>query len=488
MSKKILSFILLFSLILSNAPCVLADAQWHEEQGHLYQAGSLSAPNHDEISLFSANRNAAMNALSTAMLSLQPSVDISSYRITPSEIENLFSDTVNAHPEFFYIGNSYRYYINDSYVSSVQFTYLYAKEIILQKQALIAEEQQKILSALQPAMTPLEKALAVHDYFVLHYAYDYERYLNDTLPPSSFAIDGLFIDKTGVCQAYALGYMLIMQSLDIPCIFVPSYEMGHAWNMLQLGDSWYHIDVTYDDPVETELGFVSHQNFLCSDTGIMNTAHSAWESPYTATDTTYDSAFWKNLRGGLFYDTGYWYYLSGSMRSIEKRTIDGKPTTVLTDHFDFDTKITFYNDCIFYNKAHKVYSLKKDGTQRTIYSTLDENNGSIVGLVLQEQNLVLQQEDLSSFVQVPLAPSFSVTIHDDVLTILPTGYWPSSARLYLAFYGRNSELLLLESLMPQPSHVQNISVPTYGSPLFVRIMGLDGLTPFVDAKTVHIGG
>ena len=41
--------------------------------------------------------------------------------------------------------------------------------------------------------------------------------------------------------------MWLCQESGIPCICV-SNEV-HQWNMVYIEDKWYHVDVTYDDPI-----------------------------------------------------------------------------------------------------------------------------------------------------------------------------------------------------------------------------------------------
>ncbi len=65
------------------------------------------------------------------------------------------------------------------------------------------------------------------------------------------AARGVLLDGTGVCESYALAYQMLLGEIGIPSIYTVGYARGelHAWNLVQLGGDWYHIDATWDDPV-----------------------------------------------------------------------------------------------------------------------------------------------------------------------------------------------------------------------------------------------
>lgn len=114
-----------------------------------------------------------------------------------------------------------------------------------------------------------EAARALHDWVVLHAAYDKENanfersYAEGEYTP----FDGkfLFLNGKGVCDSYVQAYWLLLQMSGVPCSmmsgYVPQYQQGHAWNLVQLGDHWAHVDTTFDDPVPDVPGQVVHSNF-----------------------------------------------------------------------------------------------------------------------------------------------------------------------------------------------------------------------------------
>ena len=51
--------------------------------------------------------------------------------------------------------------------------------------------------------------------------------------------------KSTVCAGYALAFEMLCNGVGIDTVAVTSYD--HAWNKVRLDDSWYNVDLTWDD-------------------------------------------------------------------------------------------------------------------------------------------------------------------------------------------------------------------------------------------------
>ena len=112
-------------------------------------------------------------------------------------------------------------------------------------------------------------ALAFHDAII--YAIDYA-YEDDGFTPQddiwAHSILGVFEKQSGVCEAYARTFQLLLNCLDIENIFVTGESNGedHAWNLVQMDDgNWYWFDLTWDDTPDWMWG-VSYNYFCVNDT------------------------------------------------------------------------------------------------------------------------------------------------------------------------------------------------------------------------------
>ena len=83
------------------------------------------------------------------------------------------------------------------------------------------------------------KIKKIHDYIVNRVSYD-QSY-------SKYTAYNAMVNKSAVCQGYALLFYKMATEADIPCRIVTS--SSHAWNIVKLAGKWYHLDATWDDPV-----------------------------------------------------------------------------------------------------------------------------------------------------------------------------------------------------------------------------------------------
>ncbi len=102
----------------------------------------------------------------------------------------------------------------------------------------------------------------VHDYLVDNIEYD------TTISKANiYDVYGALINHIAVCEGYARSFKYIMDSMQIPCVLVigkgtnsEGKTENHAWNYVQVGESWYAIDTTWDDPVVSGGGKVSNES------------------------------------------------------------------------------------------------------------------------------------------------------------------------------------------------------------------------------------
>ena len=145
-------------------------------------------------------------------------------------------------------------------------------------------------------MSDAQKVKAVHDYIAFNCAYDYDNLLRGTIPAVSYTAEGVLLKKKAVCQGYAEAFKLLMDMLGIPCKMVTGTAdngggyAGHAWNIVKVGGKWYHIDVTWDDPVPDTKNYVRYAYFLIPDKK-MDDDHKWNRSSYKKCTTDSSSKF-----------------------------------------------------------------------------------------------------------------------------------------------------------------------------------------------------
>ena len=167
----------------------------------------------------------------------------------------------------------------------------FAQELV--KNEAVQEKVTEIISAyIKPGMTEYDKERVLHDYIINHSEYDYENLMNNTIPNDSFTPYGILILGRGVCQGYAEAFALLGKEAGLECqaVIGEAYGFnqwnGHAWNIVKIGDRYYHLDVTFDDPVVQDGNGVLRYNYYnLTDTEISRD-HKWDRSAYPAcTDT-----------------------------------------------------------------------------------------------------------------------------------------------------------------------------------------------------------
>ncbi|MBO4693180.1 MAG: hypothetical protein J5659_02140 [Clostridia bacterium] len=153
-----------------------------------------------------------------------------------------------------------------------------------EKDAMQAQLEQKIseiLSVANTFETDFQKERYIHDYLCDNITYDYATALaqNGYIPPDgddfvenavqyasvddngnlyyrhnpwAFTIYGALIEGVCVCEGYSRAMQLLMNRLGIPCNLISGLAQGgpHMWNIINIQDELYYIDVTFDDRLE----------------------------------------------------------------------------------------------------------------------------------------------------------------------------------------------------------------------------------------------
>lgn len=97
-----------------------------------------------------------------------------------------------------------------------------------------------------------EKELFFHDWLCQNVTYNFDGTDN------VYTVYGALINGVAVCEGYSRAMQLLCDNVGIPCtvIYGKSNDIAHMWNIINPGDGWYHLDVTWDD--DEEYGFLRH--------------------------------------------------------------------------------------------------------------------------------------------------------------------------------------------------------------------------------------
>lgn len=345
MKRKVMILICLLLAALScTAWAVGAEETACHSQAELFQCGSLEAQDvvPGELGLLDAEQS-LVGVLVDGMKTKSDAIDVSAFNLIVDELKNekgetiawvgadadklkdAYAQAVNSHPELVYVLSRYKMsgvYTYDRRIKitavSPQYDSYFTDEVMVQFEQAVAEARALVA---EEGLTDLEKALILHDYLVTQVTYNWEVDIALKTGESMEQVElrtgtriytayGALVEGDAVCQGYALAYKLLLGECGIDSVLVTSEEMNHAWNLVELDSSWYHVDVTWDDPAPNVEGGGSHSNFLRSDEGITGTDHSGWDAGTISCDEDYIDEWWLyQVRFPMYYWQDAFYYV-----------------------------------------------------------------------------------------------------------------------------------------------------------------------------------
>jgi hypothetical protein len=175
-------------------------------------------------------------------------------------------------PELFWCTGEMQVITYENY-SEAQPVYIHNKEEKMQMQVEINRALKTCLDGITCQMSEYDKIKYVYEYIVLNVEYVLDS-------PDNQNIYSSMVRGQSVCAGYARMMQLLLQELDIECIYVtgtiPS-QGAHAWNIVKCDGKYYHVDPTFGDPVfvgvnagaSVPSGTVNYDYLCITDTEIL---------------------------------------------------------------------------------------------------------------------------------------------------------------------------------------------------------------------------
>ncbi len=140
---------------------------------------------------------------------------------------------------------------------SVHIVHTYTEDKIKEINAKVEEIEREIYTK---GMSDEDKIKAVHDYIINNSSYDKERSDNQIAEYDSDTAYGNLIQGYGICGGYTDSMKIFLDRLGLPNYKIASEN--HVWNLVYINDGWYHLDLTWDDPVVTNGKDILEYNFF----------------------------------------------------------------------------------------------------------------------------------------------------------------------------------------------------------------------------------
>lgn len=158
------------------------------------------------------------------------------------QVKNVFEAVCNDHPELFWLemGYSCKYMRSGSCVEIV-LNYNETLNSLNSSQRQFNQAAEAVLAGARTQESDLAKERYVHDALMQITAYNLQARMNQS------AYSAL-VNGESVCAGYAKAFQYLMQQLGIPCYYCTGTAgEDHAWNIVKLGNTYFNVDVTWDD-------------------------------------------------------------------------------------------------------------------------------------------------------------------------------------------------------------------------------------------------
>lgn len=145
----------------------------------------------------------------------------------------------------------------DNNVIEIEIKHTYSKTEI---ETINGKVDEIINGVITENMAVREQIKAIHDYIINNTEYDTLKSENikDTTYKSNTAY-GVLMENFGICSGYSDTMKIFLDKLNIINYKVSNDQ--HIWNLVYLNETWYHLDLTWDDPI-SEVNITRDNYFL----------------------------------------------------------------------------------------------------------------------------------------------------------------------------------------------------------------------------------
>lgn len=323
---------------------------------------------------FYQTHKGAIDTLARGMWNMETNIYIREFNVPRDDAEMLFTVLMNTHPELFYVSRRYYYklvnsngvsYINRVIPSWGRLVYdsdgtwtgeeeIYTESQVMQMRTEFRNRAQWYLNQVDDSMSDYKKALILHDLLALN---------------SSYLLTGetydLMVNGYGKCYGYSEAYSYLLEQVGIKSEIIESDPMFHQWNKVKIGGKYYHADVTWDDPVPDQIGFVDHKYFMLSDSAIGNLPkpHYSYNTDFASNDTRYDNMGFHKINTQHCYVGDTCYVVDNNRKSNSNY---GK--RLLTYNSDTDRFSTLYSF------EHEYWEIDQQTVYADMYMALQEQD------------------------------------------------------------------------------------------------------------------
>ncbi len=259
-------------------------------------------------------------------------------KIDDEILSEVFTAVLYDNPEIFWIKTDYKYF---DYGNKVTFkpNYSYSREETIQYTTQLNNKVNEILSQASFCVTDYEKELYFHDYICENTTYDM-----DTFGSVGASVHNTLINGRAVCEGYARAMQILLDKSGIYNYLIigdgtaDGETEPHMWNIVQLNNENYHLDVTWNDNDESNVP--SYIYFNVTDEQISRD-HSNFEP---TENNCYGTYFNYSVRNGTYAHTFYHFSQFSDASARILKTGRNNVEICFENKYDYDRAISVIDD------------------------------------------------------------------------------------------------------------------------------------------------
>ena len=380
----------------------------------------------------------AIEKIYQATMNFEEVIYIDEYNIPRQDFSRLRTELIGTHAELSLILDTtygFQFGVADDVLVALFPIYAYSREEAEERMKTFYAEADKYLALVDDSMDEFTKAVVLHDAIVLDAEYVITKRYEDGVEVFSNNYHQM-MEKWGRCETYTEVYAYLLAQVGIHSEIVNSGEMNHEWLKLRLDGTYYHVDLTFDDPIPDRLGRVSHKYFLYSDeafsiedASISRRAHVNYETQ-TQTDKRYDNARFHHYNTRMCWLNGKLYAIdrdTGELVRYDHKTNMAVPMKTISEKWKAD-KGYYWIGCfsglevcgglLYFNTPNAVYSYNPttgktvkvaDNTFGKEFYSILLRDGKLYGVVAENPNVTGSLEYLMTLEEPKPTPTEPIT-------------------------------------------------------------------------------
>lgn len=203
-------------------------------------------------SLLTDNQKAAYKTIVEGIMNCDAKIDVPDFKISTADYNTVFNAILADNPHIISTRGAGGMMSEGNKLSYINYTYKLTAAQCSEIMKTVETNTASVIAEAKTLRSDYNRIKLFHDWIINRTDYV------DNGQEYAWRLDGPIIYAKSVCEGYSKAFSYLCQSVGIECLCVSgtgysSIGSGpHMWNMVKVNGSWYHIDLTWDDPVRTD--------------------------------------------------------------------------------------------------------------------------------------------------------------------------------------------------------------------------------------------